>query len=161
MGIDKIAQSLGVRSLDEAIGEDATEDDADLEEYGQLVDYKPDGTVEIITSSNENAKELLDDIDAAKGNIAKILKTGQTAFEELIEVAKQSENIQAFQVAANMMETLVQANKEFIDVAEKKRDVKMEDGNAGNAPQETNVTQNNLIVTTDTLLEQLLSKKKS
>lgn len=157
MGIDKIAQSLGVRSLDEAIGED----DADLEEYGQLVDYKPDGTVEIITSSNENAKELLDDIDAAKGNIAKILKTGQTAFEELIEVAKQSENIQAFQVAANMMETLVQANKEFIDVAEKKRDVKMEDGNAGNAPQETNVTQNNLIVTTDTLLEQLLSKKKS
>ena len=158
---DIIAESLGIRPFKETVDEDEANDETGLESYGKLIEYNEEtGAVEIVPNTNESTAELMDDVDKARKNISSILEVGQEALKGLLNVAIQSENVQAFQVAANMMETLVQSNKEFISVAEKKREIRMEDGNTGNVTKsETNITQNNLIVTPDSLLSEMLERR--
>ena len=67
----------------------------------------------------------------------------------MVEIAKQSESPRAFEVVSQLMKTLLDANKDYVEMSTKKRYAKEESGPS------TNVTNNNLIVSTADLLKMI------
>ena len=106
---------------------------------------------------SSTAKENLKDIELAKANIENIINLGDDAVKEMTEIAKQSESPRAFEVVSTLMKTLLDANKDYVEMSTKKRYAKEEDPSADKS---TNVTNNNLIVSTADLLKMIKGEDK-
>lgn len=102
----------------------------------------------VISTNDENLR----DIELAKSNVQNIIELGDDAVREMVEIAKQSESPRAFEVVSTLMKTLLDANKEYVELASKKKMVKDEESFGR---PETNVTNNNLIVSTADLLSMI------
>lgn len=164
MSNEKIANALGVRPLDEAI-EDSAEDTS-VEEENQEAETEQLPVVTSNTDNNSTAvstnvvnpedDETYRDIEKARSNIQNIIEQGDDSLKELIDLAKQSESPRAFEVAANLMKTLLDANKDFVDTSMKKKYQKEELLHPKEEEQsQTNVTNNNLILSTNELLKMI------
>lgn len=140
MSEKKIAEVLGLRPLDE-LSEEEIKAPVVVEE----VNAPPTP----LTTAQE---EVIDDIELARQNISDLMAKGTESLDELLAVAKQSQNPRAFEVVSTMMKTLIDANKEFVGMSEKKKYAK-EDHPSGQAT--TNVTNNNLILSTTDLLKMI------
>ena len=70
----------------------------------------------------------------------------------LFRSVSQSRYAKAYEVVSTLMKTLIDANKEFVGMSEKKKYAK-EDHPAGQAT--TNVTNNNLILSTTDMLKMI------
>lgn len=107
------------------------------------------------------AQEAENDYDYARENMYNVIEKGTSALEELLSVATQSQHPRAYEVLASTMKTLVDANKELVQLSKKK--VEEEKGN--DDPQigsGGNVTNNNLFVgTTHDLLKVLADMRKN
>jgi len=136
MSEDKIAKVLGLRPLEEAKEENLPE----------IIEEKPLATV-------NDEDDTIVDIEQARGNIKNIIEQGDDALKEMIELAKQSESPRAFEVASTLMKTLLDANKDFVEMSTKKKYAKEEKNGASNTPP--NVTNNNLILSTADLLKMI------
>jgi hypothetical protein len=142
MNNDKIAENLGMRPLSE-VREEATED-LPVEVVEENL------PAEIVEFDDEN----LNDLEKVRSNIQDVMNTGQEAVREMLEIAKQSEQPRAFEVVSTLMKTLLDANKDFAEVSTKKKFAK-EELNGPKEAAQTNVTNNNLIVSTADLLKML------
>ena len=88
----------------------------------------------------DEAKESYD-YDYARDNLYNIIEKGNNALEDIMDIAKQSESARAFEVVTNLIKTMVDANKDLLELAKKKKELdKTEE------PDQTNVTNNNLFV---------------
>ena len=143
MSDDKIADALGLKPLSEVL--DATE-----EISTELVPATPVDIVPVIAEDNETVR----DIEQARGNIKNIIEQGDDALKEMMSLAKQSESPRAFEVASTLMKTLLDANKDFVEMSMKKK-YELDAINAPKEAAQTNVTNNNLIVSTADLLKML------
>ena len=139
-----IASALGLRPLEE-IEEDEMENLPDIIEHETLPTV-PD-------SIND---ENLEDIELARSNIKSIVEKGIDSLDELLSLAKQSESARAFEVVSTMMNTLISANKSFVEMSDKKKYAKEDNSTS---TQQTNVTNNNLILTTADLLKMMKGDK--
>jgi len=141
MSKDEISKALGLTPLSE-IRE---------EEIKDVVEVHEPEIVQIEKSELQGTEqENLNDIELARQNVQNIIEMGDDAVREMVEIAKQSESPRAFEVVSTLMKTLLDANKDFVDLSTKKK-YAQED-----KPQnETNVTNNNLIVSTADLLKML------
>lgn len=144
-----IADALGLRPLSE-LREDEPEEEVNFAEALPTVQ----GTETLPAVVDTAGEENLQDIEEARENIKDILDKGGDALETLVLLAKQSESPRAFEVVSTMMKTLLDANKEFIDVSTKRRYAKEDSGTVENK-NTTNVTNNNLILSTTELLKML------
>jgi hypothetical protein len=163
MSDDKIAQALNMRSLQE-INDEKQEL---LDEVNP--DKLPDLPVNAFSTNEEvenlpieapvqhpvviddaGAEENLKDIELAKANIENIISLGDDSVKEMVEIAKQSESPRAFEVVSTLMKTLLDANKDYVEMSTKKRYAK-EEAN----PAKNEVTNNNLIVSTADLLKMI------
>lgn len=162
MSDDKIAQALNMRSLNDV------HDDEKQEKLDELnPDKLPDLPINSFSTNEEaslpmeqpiqhpvvlddGAEENLKDIELAKANIENIISLGDDSVKEMVEIAKQSESPRAFEVVSTLMKTLLDANKDYVEMSTKKRYAKEE---ANPAKQE--VTNNNLIVSTADLLKMI------
>lgn len=142
MNNDKIAENLGMRPLSE-VREEVTED-LPVEVVEENL------PAEIVEFDDEN----LNDLEKVRSNIQDVMNTGQEAVREMLEIAKQSEQPRAFEVVSTLMKTLLDANKDFAEVSTKKKFAK-EELNGPKEAAQTNVTNNNLIVSTADLLKML------
>lgn len=143
---DKIAQNLGITPISEI-----NKEDTDQEVQAPAVVEEEISPPAII---DDGAEENLKDLEKARQNIQEVMETGQDAMKEMLEIAKQSEHPRAFEVVSTLMKTVLDANKDFADVSTKKRFVKEEINGPKEAAQ-TNVTNNNLIVSTADLLKMI------
>lgn len=141
MSNDKISEVLGLRPLDEAKKED-------------LPSVIDDASVPSIDVKDIEDDETIKDIEQARGNIKNIIEQGDDALKEMIALAKQSESPRAFEVASTLMKTLLDANKDFVEMSTKKKYAKEEKMGPKEAAQ-TNVTNNNLILSTADLLKMI------
>jgi hypothetical protein len=107
---------------------------------------------QVLTPATTNDDENLTDLELARSNVQNIISLGDDAVKEMVEIAKQSESPRAFEVVSTLMKTLLDANKEFVDISSKKKLVKDEEKYGR---PETNVTNNNLIVSTADLLSMI------
>tara|TARA_R110000868_G_scaffold33639_1_gene121988 strand:- start:86 stop:613 length:528 start_codon:yes stop_codon:yes gene_type:complete len=167
---DTIAQKLNMRPLQET-GEfkvNAAEQKLDLQsnsfttnltEYeGEMVDDIKNLPQEAVNQPpdviSRAASENLKDIELAKKNIENIISLGDDSVKEMVEIAKQSESPRAFEVVSTLMKVLLDANKDFVEMSTKKRYAKEED-----TQTQTQVTNNNLIVSTSDLLKMIKGEK--
>jgi hypothetical protein len=141
MSNEKISDALGLRPIEEAKKDllpDVVEDS--------------DATLPSVDVSDVEDDETIRDIDQARGNIKNIIEQGDDALKEMISLAKQSESPRAFEVASTLMKTLLDANKDFVEMSTKKKYAVEEKMGPKEAAQ-TNVTNNNLILSTADLLK--------
>lgn len=145
---DKIAEVLNMRPLEEAREKMITELPANSFE-AEPKDLPVERKETLPTVPDAGAEENLKDIELAKKNIENIINLGDDAVKEMVEIAKQSESPRAFEVVSTLMKTLLDANKDYVEMSTKKRYAKEEH------KTETNVTNNNLIVSTADLLKMI------
>lgn len=135
----------------------------DAEEAEEVFSDQPIQGVAIYEGSDqlpavpEPDRELLDDLDAAKSNINSIIEQGTDGLTDILSIAKQTESPQAFLAATAMMKALLEANREKVNMSEKK---KFEKNEQPAAHAVTNVTNNNLVLSTTDLLAMLKGDKK-
>ena len=147
---DKISSALGIRPLSE-IEQDIPEENDKLDNPpAEIEEVNPPALIDNFEVQEENLRDL----EKARQNIQDVMETGQDAMKEMLEIAKQSEHPRAFEVVSTLMKTVLDANKDFADMSSKKRFVKEEINGPKEAAQ-TNVTNNNLIVSTADLLKMI------
>jgi hypothetical protein len=168
MSDDKIATALNMRPLEDAKDEPEVSEEEKQEILDEVNPEKlPDLPANAFTTNDEVenlpveqgqqlpavaeklADENLKDIELARKNIESIINLGDDSVKEMVEIAKQSESPRAFEVVSQLMKTLLDANKDFVDMSTKKRFAKEEQ------TPTTNVTNNNLIVSTADLLKMI------
>jgi len=141
---DKISKALGIRPLKEIKQEIQP---IEPEGYDDTLPAEV-SQGEIVPSSSDDEHQA--DLELARQNVKNIIEMGDDAVAEMVEIAKQSESPRAFEVVSTLMKTLLDANKDYVDISSKKKFEK------GDKPQsETNVTNNNLIVSTADLLKMI------
>ena len=139
-----IAGALGLRPLEEVRKEE-------MDDLPMIIEHD-DLPVVPNTISDEN----LEDIELARANVKAIVEKGIDSLDELLVLAKQSESARAFEVVSTMMNTLLAANKSFVEMSDKKKYAKEDNSSSA---QQTNVTNNNLILTTADLLKMMKGDK--
>lgn len=140
MNDDKISEALGLRPLLEAKKDELPVVVEEIEVLPVQASVEEDDTIR--------------DIEQARGNIKNIIEQGDDALKEMISLAKQSESPRAFEVASTLMKTLLDANKDFVEMSTKKKYAKEELMGPKEAAQ-TNITNNNLILSTADLLKMI------
>lgn len=99
-----------------------------------------------------------DDIDNdfkyTRENLYSVIEQGNKALEDMIDVARASEHPRAYEVVGTLMKTLVDANKDLLDLSKKKKDLQKNDEK--DMPQTVN---NNLILSTADLQKMIENAK--
>lgn len=110
----------------------------------------------VAVAKNDSATE---DFKFSRANIREVIENGNDAIAKLAVIADQSQNPRAFEVLAKLMDTVVSASKELLEVQEKIRSIDKAD-----LPQDTearnNIT-NNLFVGSTSALQKILSDLKN
>lgn len=93
------------------------------------------------------------DFNMARMNIHEILQNGSFAMEKLSQIADSSQHPRAFEVLAKLMDTMLNANKDLLELQ-----VKIKDINAASEPhnEEAKQVTNNLFVGSTTELQKVL-----
>ena len=68
-----------------------------------------------------------EDFTKARENIAKLIEKGESAVDGILQLAKESEHPRAYEVASTLIKTMVEANKELLDVHKQKKDLEKEE----------------------------------
>lgn len=151
MAKNPIDEALGLRPLDEIFAEEISEEVEEIVELPVVQEQKSTDLAAIAA-----ADETLRDIEKARKNIEKIIELGDESLHEMISLAKQSESPRAFEVASTMMKTLLDANREFVEMSTRKKYAKEEILNPKEEEKaQTNVVNNNLILSTADLLKMI------
>ncbi len=96
------------------------------------------------------------DFEYARENMMEVINKGQEALFDLMDVARQSQHPRAYEVLATMMNTMVGASKDLLDLQAKKKKL-LEDDPAATPQQVTN----NLFVGSTAELQKYLKQQKS
>ena len=122
-------------------------------------DTKP--MVEVLNDSRQIIEKLdaqNDEIDAdyqyARDNLRSIINAAQASIEDLSSIASTSESPRAYEVLSSLIKTIVDANKDLLELQRKVKLLKQEEESK---PQ--NVT-NALFVGSTTELQKLIKKNK-
>lgn len=99
--------------------------------------------------------DLDSDFATARNNLHQIINQGSDALEEALIVAKTSEHPRAFEVVGQLIKTLVDANKDLLDIQKKLKELKRVDEK--DAPQTIN---NSIFVGSTSELQQLINGRK-
>jgi hypothetical protein len=93
--------------------------------------------------------------EAEKDYSYDVIEKGQEALFDMLDVAKQSQHPRAYEVLSGLINTLVAANKDLVDLQKKKKDLfKQEEA------KEKTVTNNNLFVGSTAELQKLIQNKR-
>jgi dGTP triphosphohydrolase len=123
---------------------------------GELIEYEEVKTPAVI-ESNGQEKDVEHDYQYVRQNLHDIIDKGSMSLDALLELAKASEHPRAFEVVGQLTKTLVDANKDLIEVQRKIKELKKDTVERESAK---NVTNNNLFVgSTADLLKALRNKE--
>lgn len=98
------------------------------------------------------------DFEAARANLYGVIQTGQEAMDKLSEIAGQSQHPRAFEVLAKLMDTMVNTNKELLQLQTKIREIDAADSPMNEKAQTIN---NNLFVGSTAELQKVLKEMKN
>lgn len=90
-----------------------------------------------------------DDFENARSNLYDVISQGQDSLNDLVEIAKQSQNPRAFEVVSTMINSLVVANEKLLDLQKKKKELEGEKSGG-------KTTVNNTLVVTTAELQRLM-----
>ena len=145
-----ISETLSMKPL--IVGE-LVEDKPATEESTALIPVEPEMTQE--------EKEAEEDFAIARENVKGALDKGAEALSGILRIAEASEHPRAYEVAANLIKTIVDSNKSLLDLHEQRRQlapVKVEEKKATEA---ASITNNNVFVGTTAELLALIKQGKN
>ena len=98
------------------------------------------------------------DFEMARGNIHEVIQNGTYAMEKLAQIADSSQHPRAFEVLAKLMDTMLQANKDLMELQKQIRQI-----SAADAPTNENAQQvtNNLFVGSTADLQKVIEEMKN
>lgn len=116
-----------------------------------------EATGEVLPAVTQSDGDKEEDFTKARENIAKLIEKGESAVDGILQLAKESEHPRAYEVASTLIKTMVEANKELLDVHKQKKDLEKEEYNGP-----TKAIQNNTVFvgSTKELQQQLLQLAK-
>lgn len=111
---------------------------------------------DLISADKEVNPDLDEDFKLATANLRALIQNSETIFKDLVSVARTSDSPRAYEVVANMVNTLVNANNELLNMHKKHSDIK-----AKITPEVSvdtqNITNNNVFIGTHTDVLDLLN----
>lgn len=133
---NEIAKHLGLAPLDDVI----------------------EGEVVSVRETTEIGPANLDkDYNYARDNFYNVIEKGTRALEDLLDVATQSQHPRAYEVIATTIKTLIDANKDLVDLSLKKQQADI--GDPMSAPNK--IVNNTLFVGTTSDLQKILRDMKN
>jgi hypothetical protein len=115
---------------------------------------KEEETVELPDES------VQDDFDYARDNMRQLISKGQNALDGILTIASGSEHPRAYEVAAALMKTMAETNKDLLELQKTKKVLQKEDPKAPQIEGPQNVT-NNLFVGSTAELQKMLKDKQN
>ena len=112
------------------------------------IDYP---TTEIVKAKTPSE----DDADFARTNIRDLISKGNTAIDNLLQVATASEHPRAYEVAANLIKNLSDLNKDLMEIQKRKKDLAPQSQRSG----DINVDKAVFVGSTTELVKFLKSNK--
>lgn len=117
----------------------------------EIVEYKTDSIQD---------DQIDDDVDYVKEKLNNLLEKGESAFEDLVEIAKAEESPRAFEVLNSMLNTMSDISMKLIEIEERKLKIKKMNGSDSSTQnnQQPSTVNNNSVVfvgTTQELQEQI------
>ena len=129
----------------------------------ELFDVDPIATnVEIVSSTevvpvkSEDVVET--DTEYARRNIRDLIDKGSVAVDNLLQVSKESEHPRAYEVAAGLIKTMADLNKDLLEIQKRKRDLQPQLDNFSNRGNIT-VEKAVFVGSTAELLKQIRENK--
>ncbi len=116
------------------------------------VAVKEEEEVAMDTLPDESVK---DDFEYARDNMRQLIHKGQNALDGILTIASGSEHPRAYEVAAALMKTMAETNKDLLELQKTKKVLQKEDPKAPQLEGPQNVT-NNLFVGSTAELQKML-----
>lgn len=114
----------------------------------QTLDMTP---LDVLPPESTTNSKVDDDYDFARCNVINVIQKGQEALDGIMDVAVRSQHPRSYEVAATLIKTISDANKDLLELAKQKKSI---DG-TNEKPQ--NVT-NNLFVGSTAELQKLIKQ---
>lgn len=105
--------------------------------------------LESIEPEVQEIPQIESDYEYARGNMINVIEKGQEALSGILEVAAMSQHPRSYEVAASLIKTMADVNKDLLDLTKKKMDISGELGQ----PKTIN---NNLFVGSTAELQRML-----
>lgn len=103
--------------------------------------------------SLENDQEAETDVRYVRQNLYDLIEKGHGAIDELLAIADQSQHPRSYEVLANMIKTMVETNKDLLDMHDKKKKLLSQE-----IETQSSTVNNNLFVGSTSELLKLLNK---
>jgi len=122
-----------------------SDDSANNDPISSALNMVPMTTEQRVNQLIDNAldQDARSDFSLARTNLMELIQSGTVSLERLTDIASQSQHPRAFEVVSTMINTLVNANKELLQLQTKIRELNALDGKGAGGPQ---VINNNLFV---------------
>ena len=110
----------------------------------------------IVAKAHDNSAKS--DFEMARTNIHEVIQNGTYAIEKLSEIADKSQHPRAFEVLATLMKTMLDANKDLLDLQKKIREIDAADSPTNDAAKQVT---NNLFVGSTSELQKVIEDMKN
>lgn len=125
-----------------------------------ILDVEPISESEIIDDKKNlpievSSNVIEDDTNFARTNIKAIIEKSNTALDDILKVAKESEHPRAYEVAANFLKTVSDMNKDLLELQKTKKSLEPKSESTKNI----NVDKAVFIGSTAELLKQIRESK--
>jgi hypothetical protein len=111
----------------------------------------PSTAREIEVKANDSEKDYW----LVRKNMKELIKTGEDAIDGILKVATEGDSPRAYEVAAQMIKTVADANKDLIDLHKKMKDISKEEINMNST------TNNSIYVGSTSELQDLINHERS
>ena len=108
-----------------------------------------------VTEIQVNAVDSEKDYWLVRKNMKELISTGEEAIEGILKVATEGDSPRAYEVAAQMIKTVAETNKDLIDLHKKMKDINKEETIINNT------TNNALYIGSTTELQDLINQSRS
>ena len=98
------------------------------------------------------------DFEMARSNIHEVIQNGTYAIEKLAQIADSSQHPRAFEVLAKLMDTMLQANKDLMELQKQIRSITAADAPTNDQAQQVT---NNLFVGSTADLQKVIEDMKN
>ena len=105
-------------------------------------------------------ESVQDDFDYARDNMRQLISKGQNALDGILTIASGSEHPRAYEVAAALMKTMADTNKDLLELQKIKKVLQKEDPKAPQLDGPQSVT-NNLFVGSTAELQKMIKDKQN
>ena len=124
------------------------------DKIGEFLELDP------IQKDIQTAKQIVkdstldNDFEYARGNLYQVIEHGSNALSDLLTVAQQSQHPRAYEVVANLVKTLSEANIALLDLTKRKQDITNDQ-----RQKQPSTVNNNLFVGSTGELQKLIKRQ--